>query len=43
MSKHDCLCISFIRLTTCFGHWGWPAVAETCRQPNKTDTKAVVF
>jgi len=22
---------------------GWPPVAETCRQPNKTDTKTVVF
>jgi len=22
---------------------GWPTVAETCRQPNKTDTKTVVF
>ena len=22
---------------------GWPTVAETCHQPNKTDTKTVVF
>jgi len=47
-SKHNCLCICFIRLTTCFGHcgpsWGWSTVAKTCRrQPNKTDTKTVVF
>jgi len=26
-----------------FVTWGWPRVAETCRQPNKTDTKTVVF
>jgi hypothetical protein len=26
-----------------FVTWGWPTVAETCRQPNKTDTKTVVF
>jgi len=26
-----------------FMTWGWPTVAETCRQPNKTDTKTVVF
>ena len=26
-----------------FVTWGWPKVAETCRQPNKTDTKTVVF
>jgi len=26
-----------------FVNWGWPKVAETCRQPNKTDTKTVVF
>ena len=23
--------------------WEWPTVAETCRQPNKQDTKTVVF
>ena len=22
MSKHNCICILFIRLTTCFGHCG---------------------
>jgi hypothetical protein len=26
-----------------FVSWGWPTVTETCRQPNKTDTKTVVF
>jgi len=26
-----------------FVTWGWPTVAETCRQSNKTDTKTVVF
>ena len=26
-----------------FVTWGWPTVAETCRQPNKTDTKTGVF
>ena len=26
-----------------FVTWGWPTVAETCRQPNKIDTKTVVF
>ena len=26
-----------------FVTWGWPTVAETSRQPNKTDTKTVVF
>jgi len=27
-----------------FVTWGWPTVTETCRrQPNKTDTKTVVF
>ena len=26
-----------------FVTWGWPTVAETCRQPNKTDTKTAVF
>ena len=26
-----------------FVTWGWPTVAETRRQPNKTDTKTVVF
>ena len=26
-----------------FVTWGWLTVAETCRQPNKTDTKTVVF
>ena len=23
--------------------WGWPTVVKTCRQPNKADTKTVVF
>jgi len=26
-----------------FATWGWPTVVETFRQPNKTDTKTVVF
>ena len=26
-----------------FVTWGWPTVAETCRQPNKTGTKTVVL
>ena len=26
-----------------FVTWGWPRVAETCRQPNETDPKTIVF
>ena len=26
-----------------FVTWRWPTVAETCRQPNKQDTRTVVF
>ena len=38
----DLALYSFSSLYT-FVNRGWPTVAETCRKPNKTDTKTVVF
>jgi len=41
-TTNDLTLYSFLSLYI-FVTWGWPTVAKTCRQPNKTDTKTVVF
>ena len=41
-TTNDLILYSFSSLYI-FVTWGWPTVAETCPQPNKTDTKTVVF